>query len=416
MLTISGIAKQAAEEDLKGGLESKPSSIASTDTYINKAKPKAKPKPKPKLNSAEVYTGTTDKSKKFKKVNKTSIKHIQGGAAGVTSSDPPVKPSSSESYTGAKDTKSTGGSAGSGAPSSPAQKASLQGAGMAAPTPLTSNEVYTQGQEAKAQARPAPTPKAAPAPAAPAAPAGNRLQQLLQQLKSKFNQGTARVPGLNKLKPRGRAGAIGAGIAGLSGLGYGLTGGAPAPAPVQAAAPVAAPAAPAVPTEPQQAGMGESVMNGGGRILEWIKANPGKAGLLGLGGAGLGYGLYNSLSGDEEEKYGKDQFIKKASANKRHNAVRMINTYLNKKAEDATVFEKRAFARIQASLISGDNINTAVKKALPTMGPERRGIFASNLVKHAVDDFTKEAMHENGPMSYSGPVSGGQDWMKRNTT
>ena len=166
---------------------------------------------------------------------------------------------------------------------------------------------------------------------------------------------------------------------------------------------------------PQQAGMG-------GGVMDWIKANPGKAGMLGLGGAGLGaYGLYNALSGDKEDKQaeardlGKRGFLKKAADVKRHNAVQILNYYLVKQAKDATPFEKKAFAIVRAELVRGANINTAMKKAFPKMAAERRGIVASNLVKKAMNDFVKVAMNNCGPMSYTGKPSEGQDWMKRNS-
>lgn len=45
-----------------------------------------------------------------------------------------------------------------------------------------------------------------------------------------------------------------------------------------------------------------NVMATAGNVKDWIKANPATAALLGIGGLGLGYGLYNWMSDDDEDE------------------------------------------------------------------------------------------------------------------
>lgn len=44
-----------------------------------------------------------------------------------------------------------------------------------------------------------------------------------------------------------------------------------------------------------------NIMATAGDVKDWIKANPATAALLGIGGLGLGYGLYNWMSDDDDE-------------------------------------------------------------------------------------------------------------------
>jgi len=261
-------------------------------------------------------------------------------------------------------------------------------------------------------------------------------------LKGRFAGATGKVPGLNRLPLKGRAGVVGGGAAalGLGGLGLGLLGGggggaapsaAPAAAPAlaggaPAASPAAAGGAPAASagiSQPTVRTAGPSVSPGmGSKMLNWAKANKGKAALLGLGGAGLGaLGLRRLMAGNDEEegKYASDKkaaLLKQAADVKRHNAQVILSRYLTKAASapGCTPMLKLAFAAIEQELANGENINTAFKRAFPNMMPERRGVLIHRTVKAAMDGLVKEACGQARYKSFQGSPKDGKKWMSEN--
>lgn len=167
-------------------------------------------------------------------------------------------------------------------------------------------------------------------------------------------------------------------------------------------------------------------------ILTKIKANPGKSALLGLGGAGAagaagGYGLAKLTGGgkkkDEKEAGDKAAFFQHAAEVKRHNARVIFNRYLEKVALDVPVLAPN-FARVQASLILGNNINVAMRQGFPKMAVEKRVLFADRLTKRAMDSFLKaadSACCSNVPKTvgtqshktFHGKPKEGHEWMKQ---
>lgn len=284
-----------------------------------------------------------------------------------------------------------------------------------------------QLDQAVAEARPAPGSKQAPSamPHGDASPRyrlmggrkvgdwaetgmkteGNPMLKLLRLVKQKFTQGTAGMPGIGKMPAASRlrlaggaagAGAAAAGIGGLAAM-MGGRGGGGAGAPPATATAATPPAAP----EPQAAGIGGGLASAGGGILDWVKANPGKAGLLGLGAGGAAYGLSKLVGGSKKEKAAGDYFgdlprnrqelEKRAAEVIRHNSTVILNRHLDKLAADANPEARRALRTIQTSVLGGSSLHTGIRRAFPKMAAERRYHLARKLTKGAWDEFQKVA-------------------------
>jgi len=193
------------------------------------------------------------------------------------------------------------------------------------------------------------------------------------------------------------AGALGAGLGGAAALSgnqdasRGTTSKPPTGQGITAKPAAPAQAAPAPAAKPA---------GGGGGVLQWIMANPGKASLLGLAGGGIGYGLYRLLRGRrgrDEEKEGKDHLLKRASDIKQHNAAVILDRHLIKMADDASPALAKSFNAVRSRLAAGESISTAMHRAFPKMAAERRTILSGRLCKQAMAHFVKEAFKDLTP-------------------
>lgn len=163
--------------------------------------------------------------------------------------------------------------------------------------------------------------------------------------------------------------------------------------------------------------------------MDWIKKNPGTAALMGLGTAGAGYGLYSMMRGKDKEsndRFGpwrprnRAELVKRASEVYRHNAVIIFNRYLDKLAYEAEPQRVKQLRHVQARLIQGAHIKTAMAEAFPQAKQFPLAKAIRTLVKSAMADFHKAAeMDENGgessgPMSFTGKPAEGTNWMRSN--
>lgn len=263
----------------------------------------------------------------------------------------------------------------------------------------------------------------------------------LKQMDGMLNK----VPGLAGRSPamqRTAAGLAGAGTAGLAGaggamlLGGGGGGGgqppAAAPQPGAGAGPGADPGAAAGGGAGSKINLGtfhmqnapvmQDITDNAGRAAEWVKGNPGKAALLGLGGAGVGYGLYSLLGRKKQDKEASDrrprtkkEFFKRAAEVVRHNSVVILNRYLDKIACDAPAHHQRGLRSIQASLISGATLNRAISQAYPRLGPQERIKVAKDMTKRAMQDFDDDLGSESSGASFTGTPNEGTSWMRANS-
>jgi len=80
---------------------------------------------------------------------------------------------------------------------------------------------------------------------------------------------------------------------------------------------------------------------------------------------------------------------KKAAAHKKLSAMTLMNHYLDKVAAKLPMTKQASVRVLQAELALGKPLSFAIKRAFPTLSPERRGIVAQKLVKGAADDFAK---------------------------
>lgn len=163
-------------------------------------------------------------------------------------------------------------------------------------------------------------------------------------------------------------------------------------------------------------------------IRRWVANNPFKAMLLGIGVTKQAsqLGIRSLYAHDEDgvkracqalRGLPKRDFLKIASQVARENSVRIICNHLSKaaSARDCVPAIKIAFARIEQDLLNGKNIHTAFKNALPGMPAERRGIFASRVVKAAQESFKKQAMSSCTEKKFTGSPKDGMSWMKQNS-
>jgi hypothetical protein len=146
-------------------------------------------------------------------------------------------------------------------------------------------------------------------------------------------------------------------------------------------------------------------------LLQALQANPGRAALLGLGGAGVGYGLHSLLQKKPEEK---TAFLKHASEVMRHNSRVIFTRYLDKLASLSTEpTQRQAINLLNAGLVEGLGIHQAMRRAFPKMAAERRGVVVSRLAKRAMDDFTKQGMESCHEKTFSGKPQEGHAWMRK---
>jgi hypothetical protein len=99
----------------------------------------------------------------------------------------------------------------------------------------------------------------------------------------------------------------------------------------------------------------------------------------------------------------KKAIEKKAAAAKKLSAMTLMNHFLDKVAAALPVTKQASVRVLQAELALGKPLSFAIKRAYPTLTPERRGIVAGKLVKAASDDFAKFVKKKrSGPETATG--------------
>ena len=144
---------------------------------------------------------------------------------------------------------------------------------------------------------------------------------------------------------------------------------------------------------------------GGGGIMNWIKSNPGKAALLGIGVPAGAYGLTRLMirSSDDEKEGGdylgniprnRKELEKRAKDVMRHNALVILNRHLDKMAADVDPRQVKSLRTIQSSVLGGSTLYDAVGRAFPKMSVYHRVKVAMELTKNAMRSFLKEAFDD----------------------
>ena len=337
----------------------------------------------------------------------------------------------------------------------------------AAPKHAQVNPTKQLGQ-VTAAARPAPGSQSAPAAkqlGGNASPAGrviggktvgqmgqaaakiesNPMLKLMRLLRRKVVQGTSGMPGMrgmpaaSRLRWTGRAAGAGAAAAGLGGLAALMRGGSDgaSAAPTQASPQPAAATSPEMPAaagagaKPQTASLAAGVGRAASPILQWIKSNPGKAGLLGLGAGGAAYGLSKLVGGKKKEKAAGDylgdlprnrgELRKRAAEVIRYNSTVILNRHLTKMAAESNPTARKALGTIQATLLSGGNLSAGVARAFPKMARDKRAELARRLVKGAWDEFQKAACYPGCSKKttsrkvFHGKPEHASNWVKENS-
>lgn len=258
----------------------------------------------------------------------------------------------------------------------------------------------------------------------------NRLRHVIDKQLRRGSMLGGATPGAR----RGRAGmAVGAGaaaMAGMTGMGK-LMGGGGGGAPQTAQAPGAAPGGQPSPMPAAAGGDGAQLAGMGGGVMDWIKANPGKAALLGLVPA-AGYGLSRMMSGPKKDKEAGDylgdlprnrqELVKLAADTVCHNSLVVVGHQLEKMAAEAQGQLRRGFQQMQAVLLASGNIYKAASVAFPELKPAQRSKLSKSIVKRAFSELHKAACFpgcnggsKSNKGSFHGKPQEAHAWMKANS-
>jgi len=151
------------------------------------------------------------------------------------------------------------------------------------------------------------------------------------------------------------------------------------------------------------------------------KAAPGRGmGLLGplaaaLGAGALGYGAYKAVKGRKKKKQASDNQLQRAVkrviltkvAKYQVKVARdCMDGYLNEVVRLMPLEKRGAVRRLQAEIVSGNQLTKAIKVAFPHLHGEARGILAHELCKAATNYAHKRANEDCGDTKGSASMMG----------